>query len=143
MPDNYYVFYDADAKTKAKAALEKAEAVIERIAAAADGKARGIEGPSHGFERAIGRPVNALFRAQVHGAGSRFRVSKECTGCGRCIRACGTGNVRITDGRPVWGKACEQCFGCINACPVKAISYRTKRKIVSQYLHPDYGKLGS
>lgn len=144
MPDNYYVFYDSDAKAKAAAVLAEAEGVIERIASDVEARSySGIEGPSHRYERALGLPVNALFRRLVHGAGRHFRVSAECTGCGRCARACGIGNVALRDARPLWGKACEQCFGCINACPAKAISYRKDRKVVSQYIHPDYRKLGS
>jgi ferredoxin len=141
MPDNYYVFYDADAKDKAKAVLAEAEGIIERIAESVKAKATDIEGPSHWYERALARPVNALFRLRVHGAGRHFRVSPDCTGCGRCARACGIGNISIQSGKPLWDSSCEQCFGCINACPVQAISYRTSRKVISQYLHPDYATL--
>ena len=142
MPDNYYVFYDVDAQEKAAAALESAKGVIERIAIQAANKtSTEIEGPAHWYESLLGRPVNALFRQNVHGAGRHFRVSEECTGCGKCVRACSIGNISISEKRPVWGPACEQCNGCINACPVKAISYRTDRKVLSQYLHPEYAKL--
>ena len=142
MPDNYYVFYDADAQEKASAALESAKGVIERIAAHAASKTPAkIEGPAHWYESLLGRPVNALFRHTVHGAGKHFRASGECTGCGKCVRACSIGNINMSEKRPVWGPACEQCNGCINACPVKAISYRTDRKVLSQYLHPEYSNL--
>jgi ferredoxin len=141
MPDNYYVFYDTDAQRKAAAALDGAKNVIEKISMqVADKTAAGIEGPSHWYENALARPVNALFRQNVHGAGRHFRVSGECTGCGKCVRACSVGNVSMADKRPVWGSACEQCYGCINACPVKAISYKSDKKILSQYLHPSYAQ---
>jgi len=142
MPDNYYVFYDAEAQEKAVTALESAKSVIERIAIQAANKTvTEIEGPAHWYESLLARPVNALFRHNVHGAGKHFRVSGECTGCGKCAHACSIGNISMPEKRPVWGPACEQCNGCINTCPVKAISYRTDRKVLSQYLHPEYSKL--
>lgn len=138
MPDNFYVFYDADAKEKADSALESAKGAIEAIATHVADKAVSVpQGPAHWYESAFASPVNALFRHSVHGSGKRFRASSDCTGCGICARACGIGNIRVADERPVWGSACERCYGCINACPTKAISYGTDKKILSQYMHPD------
>ena len=140
MPDNYFVFYDADAREKADAALESSKGTIEEIVASVAGKKSSApEGPSRWYEGAFAPPVNAVFRRFVHGSGKRFRVSADCVGCGECARVCGVGNIRMDEKRPVWGSACERCHGCINVCPAKAISYGTDRKILSQYTHPEGG----
>lgn len=138
MPDNFYVFYDADAKAKADATLESAKGTIEAIATHVADKTDGApQGPAHWYERAFATPVNAAFRHSVRGSGKRFRVSDDCVGCGKCARACGVGNIRMIEDRPVWGSACERCYGCINSCPTKAISHGTGKKVLSQYMHPD------
>lgn len=52
-----------------------------------------------------------------------FRVSKKrCTGCGTCVRLCPTGNIRLDDGRPVWGSDCLLCLACEMNCPEDAIT---------------------
>lgn len=78
------------------------------------------------------------FSKGVHSLDERFSVSDSCTSCGTCAVVCPTGNITITDGRPVWNHHCELCCGCLNYCPVLAIDLRmmlgTKGR--GRYHHP-------
>lgn len=53
--------------------------------------------------------------------GRRIRVKAACTGCGLCSRNCPTGNIVMSDDRPVFGKNCAFCLGCLYCCPVDAL----------------------
>ncbi len=56
----------------------------------------------------------------------KFRVTEACVGCGACASRCPLGNIRMVDGRPVWGDRCTQCCACIGGCPEGAIEYGKK-----------------
>lgn len=53
--------------------------------------------------------------------GRHFRVSEDCVGCGLCETVCPQGNIKIADGRPVFGKNCAGCMGCSFQCPKDAL----------------------
>ena len=35
-------------------------------------------------------------------------------------------NIRLENGKPVWGKECTHCMACICYCPAEAIEYGKK-----------------
>lgn len=53
----------------------------------------------------------------------KFYVTEECVSCGRCANVCPLGNVRLENGKPVWGSRCRYCMACMNRCSKKAIVY--------------------
>lgn len=55
-----------------------------------------------------------------------FRVTDKCNGCGKCQQRCPLNNVKLTNGKPVWGKDCTHCMACIAGCPREAIEYGKK-----------------
>ena len=67
----------------------------------------------------------------------KFTVSDACISCGACVKNCPLGNIRLVDGKPVWGRDCTQCCACIGSCPVSAIEYGKKTIGKSKYY---YGK---
>ncbi|HEY3447101.1 MAG TPA: EFR1 family ferrodoxin [Myxococcales bacterium] len=50
-----------------------------------------------------------------------FIASRDCDGCGACVKGCPTGALRMVDGRPFWTWRCESCMRCMNQCPKRAI----------------------
>jgi epoxyqueuosine reductase QueG len=42
-------------------------------------------------------------------------------------------NIRLENGKPVWGKNCTHCMACICYCPKEAIEYGKKSKGKPRY----------
>ena len=55
-----------------------------------------------------------------------FRVTDKCSGCGKCAQRCPLNNIKLTNGKPVWGDQCTHCMACIAGCPNEAIEYGKK-----------------
>lgn len=55
-----------------------------------------------------------------------FRVTDKCAGCGKCGQRCPLNNIKLTNGKPVWGNQCTHCMACIAGCPNEAIEYGKK-----------------
>ncbi|MGN0714279.1 MAG: EFR1 family ferrodoxin, partial [Anaerovoracaceae bacterium] len=62
-----------------------------------------------------------------------FKVTDKCTGCGQCESRCPLNNVKLTDGKPIWGKDCTHCMACIAGCPAEAIEYGKKTQGKPRY----------
>lgn len=57
-----------------------------------------------------------------------FYATDSCISCGRCEKVCPLKNIRLVDGKPVWGANCTHCMACINDCPKEAIEYGNQSK---------------
>ena len=55
-----------------------------------------------------------------------FKTTDKCTGCGKCEQRCPLNNIKMTNGKPVWGNSCTHCMACIAGCPKEAIEYGKK-----------------
>ena len=55
-----------------------------------------------------------------------FYATDKCAGCGKCAERCPLNNIKIENGKPVWGKNCTHCMACIAGCQNKAIEYGKK-----------------
>ncbi len=58
--------------------------------------------------------------------GERLSVSDACTLCGKCVRECPAGNIRIKGGRITFDSNCVVCQACYHRCPVQAVQYQGK-----------------
>lgn len=70
----------------------------------------------------MSRVLNPIMYAAMISA-KAFRVTDECTGCGKCEARCPLNNVKLADGKPTWGKNCTHCMACIAGFPRQAIEY--------------------
>ena len=69
--------------------------------------------------------VNPVFYPLFVSA-KKFTADSRCTGCGKCVRLCPLNNIKIVDGKPVWGRNCTHCMACICYCSQETIEYGSK-----------------
>ncbi len=66
-------------------------------------------------------------RMEKHGArqsSRRWFASDKCTLCGLCAAQCPSENIRIEEGRLVFGDSCLLCLRCSWICPHGALSHK-------------------
>lgn len=63
----------------------------------------------------------------------RFGAEDTCISCGKCVQVCPLHNIRLVDGKPVWGKECTSCLACYHHCPRHAVTYGKYTKGKGQY----------
>lgn len=136
MPDNYLVMYAPstfeEAAEQIASCKSRMESLTECIRAEKPLKEKNI--PLSG---AISRAGSKLFNKFFVSA-DKFTVSDACISCGACVRGCPVNNIKLVDGRPVWGGDCIHCVACISACPVNAIEYgKATAGRRRYYLYPD------
>lgn len=119
MPSNMSVATpDFMAKQLFRVLPDKAERIADDVLAGLQRRVR---------PKAVDRALSVLGLAEHAGApffGRLLAPTDVCNGCGWCARACPGGNIRMENGRPVFGGRCVMCFGCAYGCPQHAI--RTK-----------------
>src|SRR5574340_935586 len=121
MPSNWLVAYDDRLNRQlVEAARERVEAAVQRI----------LEGERRFTSNAL--PLRLLLKAvscleDRVGAkrfGSQLVTSAACTRCGKCVRDCPAGNIRLEEGGVRFGRSCLWCMRCIYSCPETAIHGR-------------------
>ena len=137
MPENYIALFRAPGPEEARAI----------VAAAVPGLEEGAECIRRGeslppvrrgaIDKLKSGPVNAFFYRFIIKAGP-FRSTSTCVGCGKCAAVCVENNIRLRDGRPVWGDRCTHCMACICGCPAGAIEYGRASRGKPRYQCPEY-----
>lgn len=138
MPENYVAMFYVPNDDEAKAIVKKALPVIDGFAELiAQGKPfperRG--GFADGLKSGI---VNAAFYSMFVKA-DKFYATDACISCGRCAVNCLTHNIKLKNGKPVWGDNCVHCMKCICDCPEGAIEYGKASLGKPRYHCPDMG----
>lgn len=125
MPENYIAMFNAPQADRARAIVAAAEPQIDSaIACIREGRA--FAAPRNNlYDRVMSAWVNPVFYRFFVKAGA-FRAGDACVGCGLCAKKCPMNNIRIENGKPVWGGDCTHCMACICYCPPKAIEYGKK-----------------
>lgn len=63
-----------------------------------------------------------------------FKTNENCNRCGKCVKECSFGNIKLFDGKVVWGENCVNCMRCYHSCPQHAIEWGKWTKNKGQYL---------
>ena len=124
MPENYIALFDSASYDEALGMLRAAVGPLESIGRLI-ACCRPIEDPNTGDPRGLHTKMNENFY-RLHISDKPYRVTDACTGCGSCQTICPLANIRLREGRPVWGGNCTQCMACISFCPTNAIEYGRK-----------------
>ncbi|MFR6281991.1 MAG: EFR1 family ferrodoxin [Lacrimispora saccharolytica] len=135
MPDNYLVLFPSPSPEEAIEIIRRAAPSIDE---AASYIRRNVPFPEPAIslkDKFISGIVNSLFYT-FFVRSKKFRVSSSCISCGRCAKLCPLGNIRMKEGRPVWGDDCTHCMACICRCPVNAIEYGSRTEGKTRYRFP-------
>ena len=137
MPENYLAMFSVPEKSEAEKIIAAAIPTLQAGGVQIQGNAD--------FPKRRITPLDRLKSGLVNWSFYRFFVTahpfyaKECcTGCGHCVQVCPLNNIRLQDGRPVWGRQCTHCMACICGCPTQAIEYGKKSQGKPRYQCPPY-----
>lgn len=135
MPENYIALFTTPAKEEAEATIRQAEAVIEKAALLMK-KNEAFPQPAVTFRDKLSSGiVNDVFYPMfVHA--KKFYATSACISCGKCAEVCPLNNIRLENGKPVWGKNCTHCMACICRCPSEAVEYGEHSKGLPRYICP-------
>lgn len=125
MPENYIAMFDAPDAEKAEKIISKADPVTDGIAVELAAGKEFAKPRCNLYDRFMSCVVNPLFY-RLFVKADAFIADAKCIGCGKCASLCPLNNIKIFDGKPVWGKNCTHCMACIAYCPTKAIEYGSK-----------------
>ncbi|MEO0243581.1 MAG: EFR1 family ferrodoxin [candidate division WOR-3 bacterium] len=53
-------------------------------------------------------------------------ADEKCNLCGVCVKVCPRGNIKVVEGKVIFGDDCEFCTACIHRCPVEAVQVNRK-----------------
>lgn len=134
MPETYVAFpgfrldAPAEALRKLQAARTRIDALAERI-----GRRETFTDVEPGTAPwLLSHIVKPLFYTCLI-SDRHYHVGRACTGCGRCVKACPVGNIRLAGGRPAWQGRCVGCLACYHHCPAAAIRYGRRTHGKGQY----------
>ena len=135
MPQNYIIYFKTKEKAENIPIIQKAGGRVARIAETIQNNRRiRFRKPFFG-EVPVTKLVCKLYY-RFFMRTKKFTVSDACISCKKCVKVCPRGNIKMKNGRPVWGRNCTHCVGCINLCPKQAIEYGNRTKKKPKYIGP-------
>ncbi len=139
MPNSYTFLpgFDVDPQPVVQAKLDACVATTQKIAQGIlDCKpvADVVRGSYPWFKSAVLYPLFQTFICRA----KKYHATDACSGCGKCMRNCSTGNISMVDGKPKWGNNCNFCLRCYHCCPKHAVAFGKHTENKGQYLCPGY-----
>lgn len=123
MPQGYIAGGGTQPKEINDKILQEAEPKITAIAEAIrDRQLLPKEQPGKAMMSKVLNPI--MYSMMITAKG--FRTTDRCSGCGKCADRCPLNNIKLAEGKPVWGNQCTHCMACIAGCPREAIEYGKK-----------------
>lgn len=102
-----------------KLSQKRSERTAKKLAADIKAMKRSEKKPSEGK---IFEMESAMLAGQNAARTEKFTAGDKCIGCGQCAEICPRGNIKLENGRPVFGKNCIGCLSCLQYCPQEAIN---------------------
>ncbi len=131
--DSYPMLPKAEVEERILGAYRQLDHVASHIRAGRELTARHV----YLFETLITVPFNPVW-CKYKLTAKDFYAKDCCIGCGKCEKLCPLNNIKLTDGKPVWGNQCTHCMACIGNCPVSAIEYGTITQNKEHYRFETY-----
>ncbi len=79
--------------------------------------AKSVAELSFGRRVLLGLPAGTGLAERLSRVPKRLHVDEWCNGCGECLAACGSGALRLVEGRAKAGEGCVLCGYCVARCP--------------------------
>lgn len=135
MPENYIALFETPSREEALVTIGQAEQKIDEIIQWIKAGTSFPKPEITGKDKHSSGVVNNVFYPLFVHAG-KFYATDACISCGMCEKSCPLGNIRLKDGKPVWGKECTHCMACICRCPQEAIEYGKHSVGLPRYVCP-------
>ena len=136
MPQNYIAYFTTFDRAKNAEIINSSLPEMESISAAIS-KGEVLEDPKMFFgEKTITKWTCDWYYKDFMKT-KKFKVNEGCISCGKCVKGCYQNNIRLVDGKPVWGPDCTHCMACINQCPKGVIEYGKKTAGKPRYHGPE------
>ena len=132
MPENYIAMFSVPEKKEAESIIEKAVPVLTRTAENIRANADFPQQKIGLLDRVYSGAVNTVFY-KLFVSAKGFYATDACVGCGLCVKNCPFHNIKLQNGKPVWGADCTHCMACICHCPKEAIEYKKKSQGQPRY----------
>ena len=135
MPENYLAMFSTPTEEQALQIVQQAEGEIDKAACLIK-SGREFPQPAITFKDSLNSGlVNDVFYPMfVHA--KKFYATDACISCAKCVKVCPLNNIRLENGKPVWGNSCTHCMACICRCPSEAIEYGEHSKGMPRYVCP-------
>lgn len=135
MPENYIALFSTPTREKALDIIRQAEGVIDQAALMIK-NGEPFPRPDITVKDKMNSGIvnDAFYPMFVHA--KKFYATDACISCGKCVNVCPLSNIRLKNGKPLWGKNCTHCMGCICRCPSGAVEYGKHSKGMPRYVCP-------
>lgn len=135
MPENYIAMFSTPAQEEALEIIRQSEALIDKAAHLIKSN-RAFSKPVLTFQDKVNSGIvnDIFYPAFVHA--KKFYAVDTCISCGKCVNVCPLNNIRLQNGKPIWGKNCTHCMACICRCPAEAIEYGAHSRGMPRYVCP-------
>lgn len=135
MGENYVAMFTTPTQAQALQTLEQAKPAIDKAAQLIK-SGKPFPRPAVTLKDKLdsGFVNDVFYPLFVHA--KKFYATSACISCGKCAKLCPLNNIRLENGKPVWGKSCTHCMACICRCPSEAIEYGEHSKGMPRYVCP-------
>jgi len=136
MPDNYLVMFNTPDVEKSKKIVSDSQTAIISAAQCIKNGKKFAEPKVTALDKLYSGIINKMFYKTMIKT-KPFYATGACVSCGKCKTVCPLANVKLREGKPVWGDECTHCMACICSCPQNAIEYGKKTKGKVRYRFPE------